>query len=198
MGASIEIGGKVKDNFYWPTVLSDVKENMKIVSNETFGPIAPIIEAKDIDAAIQIANNSKYGLNAGVFTENIDSEMTFELPFTYPSSNVKCTVDKATKGETTDITCKMQKVKKFSVFKSFVLQPKKKKKKRKEMLFIEKINMDLLKEYKCESFNELSLKRAKARKDSPFSFLQIGMPLGFTKLLKSIICIKSFCFISSS
>ena len=118
----------------------------------------------------------------GVFTENIDSEMTFELPFTYPSSNVKCTVDKATKGETTDITCKMQKVKKFSVFKSFVLQPKLLKKKRKEMLFIEKINMDLLKEYKCESFNELSLKRAKARKDSPFSFLQIGRPSGFNKL----------------
>ena len=118
----------------------------------------------------------------GVFTENIDSEMTFELPFTYPSSNVKCTVDKATKGETTDITCKMQKVKKFSVFKSFVLQPKLLKKKRKEMLFIEKINMDLSEEYKCESFNELSLKRAKARKDSPFSFLQIGRPSGFNKL----------------
>ena len=75
MGASIEIGGKVKDNFYWPTVLSDVKENMKIVSNETFGPIAPIIEAKDIDEAIQIANNSKYGLNAGVFTENIGNAL---------------------------------------------------------------------------------------------------------------------------
>lgn len=75
MGADIEVGGKDKDNFYWPTVLSGVKENMKIVSNETFGPIAPIIEAKDIDDAICIANNSKYGLNAGVFTENIGNAL---------------------------------------------------------------------------------------------------------------------------
>lgn len=74
-GANIDVGGKVKDNLYWPTVLTDVKENMKVVSNETFGPIAPIIEAKDIDEAIQIANNSKYGLNAGVFTENINDAL---------------------------------------------------------------------------------------------------------------------------
>lgn len=71
LGADIETGAKVKDNFYWPTVLSGVKDNMKIVCNETFGPIAPIIEVKDIDEAIKIANNSQYGLNAGVFTENI-------------------------------------------------------------------------------------------------------------------------------
>lgn len=70
-GASLEIGGKIKDNFYWPTVISGVEENMSLVSNETFGPIAPIIEAKDIDEAIKIANNTQYGLNAGVFTENI-------------------------------------------------------------------------------------------------------------------------------
>lgn len=70
-GASVEAGGKIKDNFYWPTVLSDVKEGMELVSNETFGPVAPIIEAENIDEAIKIANNTKYGLNAGVFTENM-------------------------------------------------------------------------------------------------------------------------------
>lgn len=70
-GASVEAGGKIKDNFYWPTVLSDVKEDMELVSNETFGPVAPIIEAENIDEAIKIANNTKYGLNAGVFTENM-------------------------------------------------------------------------------------------------------------------------------
>ncbi|MEE1118172.1 lactaldehyde dehydrogenase [Methanosphaera sp.] len=74
-GANVEIGAKVKNNFYWPTVLTGIKEDMKIVSNETFGPIAPIIEAQDIDEAINIANNSKYGLNAGVFTENIHSAL---------------------------------------------------------------------------------------------------------------------------
>ena len=70
-GANVEIGAEIKDNFYWPTVISGVKEDMELVSNETFGPIAPIIEAHDIDEAITIANNSSYGLNAGVFTENV-------------------------------------------------------------------------------------------------------------------------------
>ena len=70
-GATIETGGKYRDNFYWPTVLSGVKEDMELVRNETFGPIAPVIEAKNIDEAIKIANNTSYGLNAGVFTENI-------------------------------------------------------------------------------------------------------------------------------
>ena len=74
-GANVEIGAKVKNNFYWPTVLTGIKEDMKIVSNETFGPIAPIIEAQDIDVAINIANNSKYGLNAGVFTQNIHNAL---------------------------------------------------------------------------------------------------------------------------
>ena len=70
----------------------------------------------------------------------------------------------------------------LSKFKSFVLEPKLLKKKEKEMLFIEKINTDLGRDYKCENFNELTLNHAKVRKESSFSFLQIGMPLGFTKL----------------
>ena len=72
MGATIEVGGKIRNNFYWPTVISNVQEDMKLVSDETFGPIAPIIEAKDINHAIAIANNTHYGLNAGVFTNNIN------------------------------------------------------------------------------------------------------------------------------
>ena len=74
-GANVEVGRKVKDNFYWPTVLSDVNMDMKLVSDETFGPIAPIIQAEDIDEAIKIANNTSYGLNAGVFTENIHNAL---------------------------------------------------------------------------------------------------------------------------
>ncbi len=71
MGATVEVGAKAEDNFYWPTVVSGVKEDMNLVSYETFGPVAPIIEAQDIDEAIRIANNTCYGLNAGIFTENV-------------------------------------------------------------------------------------------------------------------------------
>ncbi|RAP46736.1 MAG: lactaldehyde dehydrogenase [Methanosphaera sp. rholeuAM6] len=70
-GATVEAGGKMEANFYWPTVISRVNEEMELVKNETFGPVAPIIEVHDIDEAIRMANNTPYGLNAGVFTENI-------------------------------------------------------------------------------------------------------------------------------
>ena len=43
---------------------------MDLVVSETFGPIAPIIRVKSIDEAISVANNTDYGLQAGVFTEN--------------------------------------------------------------------------------------------------------------------------------
>ncbi|MGN1185866.1 MAG: lactaldehyde dehydrogenase [Methanobrevibacter wolinii] len=70
-GANIEFGAKIKDNFYWPTVISDVKPEMDLVKNETFGPIAPIISVGGVDEAISVANNTRYGLQAGVYTENI-------------------------------------------------------------------------------------------------------------------------------
>ena len=70
-GANIEFGAKIKDNFYWPTVISDVKPEMDLVKNETFGPIAPIISVDGVDEAISVANNTRYGLQAGVYTENI-------------------------------------------------------------------------------------------------------------------------------
>lgn len=70
-GAELLTGGKRNNNFYTPTILDNVDTNMDIVVNETFGPIAPIIRVNNIDEAIKVANNTKYGLQSGVFTENI-------------------------------------------------------------------------------------------------------------------------------
>ena len=53
--------------------------------------------------------------------------MTFDLPFSFPSSKVKCTVESANKDEDVEFTCKMQKYKRFFTFDKFVLEPKKKK-----------------------------------------------------------------------
>lgn len=74
-GAEIACGGKVKDNFYWPTVVTGVDSEMDLVKNETFGPIAPIIKVDGVDEAISVANNTRYGLQAGVFTENIHNAL---------------------------------------------------------------------------------------------------------------------------
>ncbi|WP_296891064.1 lactaldehyde dehydrogenase [uncultured Methanobrevibacter sp.] len=69
-GAEILIGGKRDGAFYEATVVDKVTQDMDLVANETFGPIAPLLKVKTVDEAIQIANATEYGLQAGVFTEN--------------------------------------------------------------------------------------------------------------------------------
>ena len=70
MGAEILIGGKRNGAFFEATVIDKVTPDMDLVRSETFGPIAPLIKVKTLDEAIQIANDTEYGLQAGVFTEN--------------------------------------------------------------------------------------------------------------------------------
>ena len=74
-GAEILLGGKRNGSFYSPTILDHVTPNMKIVRDETFGPIAPLIRVHSVDEAFEVANDSKYGLQAGVFTESIENAL---------------------------------------------------------------------------------------------------------------------------
>ena len=72
-GAKILAGGKRlerKGYFYKPTVLSNIKSGMKVVTEEVFGPVAPIIIVKDEEEAIKVANDSEYGLGASIWTSN--------------------------------------------------------------------------------------------------------------------------------
>ena len=74
-GAEILTGGKRNGAFYEATVIDKVTPDMDLVVNETFGPVAPLIKVKTVDEAIQIANATEYGLQAGVFTENYMNAM---------------------------------------------------------------------------------------------------------------------------
>ncbi|MFL6978222.1 succinate-semialdehyde dehydrogenase [Bacillus inaquosorum] len=75
-GAKVLAGGTYDRNddkgcyFVNPTVLADVDTSMNIMHEETFGPVAPIVTYSDIDEAIQLANDTPYGLAAYFFTEN--------------------------------------------------------------------------------------------------------------------------------
>ena len=69
-GAEVLCGARRDGTFYKPTVLDNVTSDMDLVVNETFGPIAPIIRVNSVDEAIKEANNTDYGLNAGVYTES--------------------------------------------------------------------------------------------------------------------------------
>lgn len=74
--AKLVYGGKRLGNkgfFIEPTVFRDVTEDMVIGKEEIFGPVMVILKFKTIEEAIERANNSKYGLGAGVFTKSIDN-----------------------------------------------------------------------------------------------------------------------------
>ena len=72
-GAKIEIGGKQEGAFHEPTVLTGVKPGMPAFDEETFGPIAAIIRAKDADEAFELAAKSPYGLGVSLFTQDIEN-----------------------------------------------------------------------------------------------------------------------------
>ena len=75
MGATLLCGGYIPEEagaYYPPTILSNVKKGMPAYDEELFGPVAAIIEAKDEAEAIRIANDSIYGLGAGIFSANIE------------------------------------------------------------------------------------------------------------------------------
>ena len=70
-GARVLTGGKpAQGNFYLPTVLTDVPKDSPAYSEEFFGPVASIFRAKDIDDAIRVANDSKFGLGASAWTND--------------------------------------------------------------------------------------------------------------------------------
>ncbi|OGU12057.1 MAG: succinate-semialdehyde dehydrogenase [Ignavibacteria bacterium GWB2_35_12] len=74
-GAKLLLGGKVpegKGYFYPPTVLTDVVKGMPAYDEETFGPVAAIIPAENEIQAIEIANDTIFGLGAAVFTKDLE------------------------------------------------------------------------------------------------------------------------------
>lgn len=72
-GAKVLTGGKRlerKGFFYMPTVLSNIKMGMKVVTEEVFGPVAPIIVVNDDEEAIKVANSTEFGLGASIWTSD--------------------------------------------------------------------------------------------------------------------------------
>ncbi len=75
LGAKVVYGGKRKEGkgyFYLPMVMTDVKKGMPVYDEEVFGPVMPIVSFKTEAEAIEIANDTRYGLGASIFTSNIE------------------------------------------------------------------------------------------------------------------------------
>ncbi|ANU15393.1 aldehyde dehydrogenase family protein [Planococcus halocryophilus] len=71
-GAVILTGGERNGAYYLPTVLTDVPKDCKVAQEEIFGPVVLLYPIADLDEAIVLSNSVNYGLQAGIFTKNID------------------------------------------------------------------------------------------------------------------------------
>lgn len=76
MGAELLAGGKQTDCFHEPTVLGNVTAEMPAFKEETFGPLAAMIKAKDIDEAFALSESSRYGLGVTVCTADIEKAVS--------------------------------------------------------------------------------------------------------------------------
>ncbi|MBU3015406.1 aldehyde dehydrogenase [Poseidonibacter lekithochrous] len=78
-GATIALGGEPSsrvDGFYYePTVITNVKQDMRIIKEEIFGPVLPVVTFETFDEAIEMANDSEFGLTSSIYTQNIDLAM---------------------------------------------------------------------------------------------------------------------------
>jgi succinate-semialdehyde dehydrogenase/glutarate-semialdehyde dehydrogenase len=75
MGAQVVLGGKVSDGvgaFYPPTIITNVTTEMPLFREETFGPVAAVIRARDAEHAVELANDSAFGLGGNLWTGDVE------------------------------------------------------------------------------------------------------------------------------
>ena len=86
-GASLLHGGVAaagsKGSFVYPTLFDNLSESMTISKEEIFGPVLGVLPVKSMEKALEIANNSNYGLHATVFTQDVDKAFNM-------SKNLRC------------------------------------------------------------------------------------------------------------
>ena len=78
-GARVVSGGTRDGAIMTPTILADVDPDMRVSREEVFGPTVAVTPAADIDEAINLANDTNFGLAAAIFTQDVDHAMRFAL-----------------------------------------------------------------------------------------------------------------------
>jgi acyl-CoA reductase-like NAD-dependent aldehyde dehydrogenase len=74
-GAEILAGGEEQDGLIQPTVIADASPELKVSCEEVFGPVVTVNQVDSLDEAIELANSTRYGLQAGIFTSRLDTAM---------------------------------------------------------------------------------------------------------------------------
>ena len=147
--------------------------NLSLEENKNNKNITPpTFDIKRIDT--DLCDEKGKMIITGSFDEDIIDQLTFEIPLSFPMTDVKCKVESATAN--VDITCKIQKVKKFEKFKRFVFEPRMIKNKKKEILFIKgSIVEGEEKENMRYSYNELRAQQVKKKKMQKFTFYNLDL-----------------------
>ncbi|WP_407604942.1 aldehyde dehydrogenase family protein, partial [Pseudomonas aeruginosa] len=78
-GAVILTGGKREGSIFYPTVVTNVRKGMKVSDEEVFAPVVTVSEYETIEEAIELVNDSKYGLQAGIYTS--DLSLSYKIPY---------------------------------------------------------------------------------------------------------------------
>ncbi|MCO6459615.1 MAG: aldehyde dehydrogenase family protein [Pirellulaceae bacterium] len=76
-GARLLCGGQRSGNLFQPTLLADVHPDMRVSCEELFGPAVAVTRATDIEEAIRLANSTRYGLSAAIFTRDLNHALQF-------------------------------------------------------------------------------------------------------------------------
>ena len=164
--------------------------DLSIEENKNNGNITPpTFNIEQIDTEL-CAEKGKM-IVTGTFDKDITEELTFEIPLSFPMTDIKCTVESATANTQVDLTCKIQKVKKFARFKRFVFEPRMIKNKKKAVVFVKGYKNEGEGEEEQDmraSYNEIREQKMKKKKNAKVSFLQLGPPpsgfLFFMALMK--------------
>jgi len=85
-GAELKTGGKRKNAFIEPTVLTNISIDMKLFKEEVFGPVAPLVPFTSLEDAIRMANDSPYGLQSAIFTRDINK--AFDIAYKLEAGGV--------------------------------------------------------------------------------------------------------------
>lgn len=78
-GAVILTGGKREGSIFYPTVITNVRKGMKVSDEEVFAPVVTVSDYETIEEAIELVNDSKYGLQAGIYTS--DLSLSYKIPY---------------------------------------------------------------------------------------------------------------------
>jgi acyl-CoA reductase-like NAD-dependent aldehyde dehydrogenase len=91
-GAKVLVGGHITGLFMEPTLVVDVDHTMRLMQDETFGPIMPIMKVKDEEEAIRLANDSYFGLSASVWSQDTNRAIRVAEKLEVGSVNINDTV----------------------------------------------------------------------------------------------------------